>query len=887
VFTGKLARAFWLFCLLLLVALVWFYYPWLSGAQAFYQSDLTYYFEPFCRFISDSFREGRLRLWNPYLYCGMAQVAVPSPGIFYPPIAFFMLPFSQGMAAFLVFHQLIAGAGAFLLAATLGWGLIAALVAGFGVALCGYMFALQANFTLVASVSWLPLLLFALFKIDGTFTRSNVAWMFLSCVAMSMMVGAGRPELSVPGALIAGVFAVLCSGRQPASSAGDRTALPCSGGRQPAFLAILLRLVSMFLGVLLAAPVLFPALEWARVSPRAHGLELKWVLMWSANWYDIVCLVCAQPFGDLTRLGNSFLNMVASRHNSIPYVTSSYVGPIIFTLAIWSLFKRGDRWNWGILAGGLALLVMAAGSNTPIAAAVCGVSPVFAAFRYPVKLMIFPALALVMLASSGACLAATRNVPKSAQITTLALWLLVAVVGCVFSYGPSFASVTLLFPWNAAEHIDLVLMHKAQVVFGESLIVAAEIGLFMSALYFLYNVGKIQRVAFGAVLVLALIGNLLWPALWFDRHGTVADFYDRSSPLTQKVLDQLHDHPSRGAQAATLQIPHRALTLYFDPLTPGPFFIPGQKLKFQEGFYLYARHLMLPNNNVDFRVPYSFGYEAAEVGNYKTWFSAALGVSTQNRQLDAKAMRSDAPIARFCKYTAATVVLTQQYRHERSNLLPRLEPQYFDLVSDDETMNVRMYTPKQTLPRAYFAQSIKKADWVAFYKRMLDFKDPTIPTDTFVEDDALVNAFGNSQVSAGGSPLSRAGSPRSAVAAGGSALTEGIAFVTDDTDRVTIKTSRPTPGLFVLTDQFYPGWFATMDGVPTKIYRINHFARGVMVPAGTHHIDFRYSPASVNDGFLCSFLSLFLFIVAFIFAAMRPRTGSQEKRPQSLSTPML
>jgi hypothetical protein len=832
-----------------MVALVWFYYPWLSGAQAFYQSDLAYYFEPFCRFICDSFRQGRLPLWNPYLYCGMAQVAVPSPGMFYPPILFFTLPFSQGMAAFLVFHQVVAGAGAFLLVASLGWGMLAALVAGIGVALCGYMFALQANFTLVAAVSWLPLLLYALFKVNGTWSRANVAWMFLSCVAMAMMVGAGRPELSVPAALIAGVFA-LC----------------CSGGRQPAILATIFRLGSMFLGVVLAAPVLLPALEWARLSPRAHGLDLKWVLMWSANWYDTLCLMAVQPVGDLTHLGNQFLNMVASRQRSIPYVTSSYVGPIIFTLAIWSLFKRGDRWRWGILAVGAALLVMALGSNTPIAPAICRLSPAFAAFRYPVKLMIFPALALVMLASSGACLAATRNVPKSAQIITLTLWLFVAVIGCVFSYGPSLASWTLSLPWNHGQHIDLVLMHKAQVVFGESLIVASEIGLFTVALYFLYNVGKISRVVFGAVLVLALVGNLLWPAFWFDRHGTIPDFFDRGIPLAQNVLDRLEDRQSSGAPASSRQhISQRALTLYFDPLSPGPFFAAGQQVSYQDGFYLYARHLMLPNINVDFHVPYSFGYEAAEVGNYKTWFSNALGPSTQNRFLDPKAVRRDAPLARFSKYTAANVVLTQQYRNVQSNLVPKLDPKYFDLISDDASTNVRMYVPKDTLPRAYFAHSIKITNWDSFSHLMLDISNPAIPDNTFVEDD-----------------LPKV--PSIALEAGELSGTDQsyISSIEDDYNRVTLKASTPVPALLVLTDQFYPGWNATIDGAPAKIYHVNIFFRGVLLPAGEHTIEFRYEPFSVTLGLILSALVILGFALGLFFSGWRRKQSVSSDESSSL-----
>src|SRR5579884_1226321 len=71
-------------------ALGFFYYPWLTNRQAYYQSDLTYYFQPFTEFIVNAYRHGKLPLWNPYLYTGMPQIAVPSPSPFYPPVLLFM-----------------------------------------------------------------------------------------------------------------------------------------------------------------------------------------------------------------------------------------------------------------------------------------------------------------------------------------------------------------------------------------------------------------------------------------------------------------------------------------------------------------------------------------------------------------------------------------------------------------------------------------------------------------------------------------------------------------------------------------------------------------------------------------------------------------------------
>ncbi|OQA17265.1 MAG: Bacterial membrane protein YfhO [Chloroflexi bacterium ADurb.Bin360] len=55
-------------------------------------------------------------------------------------------------------------------------------------------------------------------------------------------------------------------------------------------------------------------------------------------------------------------------------------------------------------------------------------------------------------------------------------------------------------------------------------------------------------------------------------------------------------------------------------------------------------------------------------------------------------------------------------------------------------------------------------------------------------------------------------------------------------------------GLFVLSDTYYPGWEAHLDGQATPIYRVNAIFRGVVVPEGTHHLTLRYRPRAFKVG---------------------------------------
>ena len=63
-------------------------------------------------------------------------------------------------------------------------------------------------------------------------------------------------------------------------------------------------------------------------------------------------------------------------------------------------------------------------------------------------------------------------------------------------------------------------------------------------------------------------------------------------------------------------------------------------------------------------------------------------------------------------------------------------------------------------------------------------------------------------------------------------------------ERVVVSTEQSRQGLLVLSDSHAPGWHATVDGKPARIYRANAVYRGVLLPAGKHEVVFTYRPAS-------------------------------------------
>lgn len=61
-----------------------------------------------------------------------------------------------------------------------------------------------------------------------------------------------------------------------------------------------------------------------------------------------------------------------------------------------------------------------------------------------------------------------------------------------------------------------------------------------------------------------------------------------------------------------------------------------------------------------------------------------------------------------------------------------------------------------------------------------------------------------------------------------------------------VKTERP--GLLYLSDNFYPGWNAYIDGKHSNIVRANYTFRAVPIDAGAHTVSFIYEPLSFKFG---------------------------------------
>jgi hypothetical protein len=72
-----------------------------------------------------------------------------------------------------------------------------------------------------------------------------------------------------------------------------------------------------------------------------------------------------------------------------------------------------------------------------------------------------------------------------------------------------------------------------------------------------------------------------------------------------------------------------------------------------------------------------------------------------------------------------------------------------------------------------------------------------------------------------------------------------------------LTTDEVKPAFLTVTQTYYPGWAAFIDGKEVPLYRTNYLFQGIVLPSGRHNVDLVYFPASFKLGLLLNVLGIF------------------------------
>ena len=184
----------------------------------------------------------------------------------------------------------------------------------------------------------------------------------------------------------------------------------------------------------------------------------------------------------------------------------------------------------------------------------------------------------------------------------------------------------------------------------------------------------------------------------------------------------------------------------------------------------------------------------------------------------------------------------------------RADDLHYRLVSESGPHHVRVYENTKTLGRAYLVFS-------------------GIPAGS--GDDALKlisakNFDGFSTVVLEGKDVKTEARSKTGMS---------VPIQVDSPDRLEMTVDCPQGGYLVLTDTFFPGWQATVDGKSAEILRANYLFRAVPVDAGQHKVVFTYRPLSFTLAFLL-FVAGLLSAVVF---GLRKQPKNDDKKDKLIT----
>lgn len=276
----------------------------------------------------------------------------------------------------------------------------------------------------------------------------------------------------------------------------------------------------------------------------------------------------------------------------------------------------------------------------------------------------------------------------------------------------------------------------------------------------------------------------------------------------------------------------------FNPAIPAGRFYPAPPaLRFLRGDRslhrcLFAGNVFFPNLSVWYGIQEPRSYDAMGIKSYRD-FQSAMG---NFQHLFQVATNVDEDIASFLNVKYAMCErkfdagLAKRVRH----------PERYRRVFADRS--VCIYENLAAMPRAFLVPRVR----------------PVGSRDELLKELPKLDYRNEALVYDGGVPMLQAGD-----------LSRSSCVVTRYKPReVDVKIHAEAPCYLVMSDNYFPGWRASVDGREQTIYGANGGFRLVPIPApGDHNIRFCYSPFSFKIGVVISLLSLFLAALTSVRSA--------------------
>lgn len=360
-----------------------------SGNLVLARGDTYLYFYPYWRAAAEALSDGRVPLWNPYLFMGAPFMANSQVGFFYPlnwPLwLLFSTPYAMSLS--IIIHLLIAASGVYLIARRcLALSRPAATLAAVLFSLGGYLTAQVEHINQIQGIAWLPwyFVVLCTWRPGEITARQSLKLSASIATVLSLQILSGHTQTVFISLVAVAVWLFVTYFISPGDSAVSltrgqyiveraRRAWPYLG---PVALGILL-------AVGMTCIQLIPTLELSRHSIRQGGLPFNEVLSFSL-----------QPL----LLGQSLLPSYEKSIFSEYVVFVPISALLLAAIGADRIWRTKQAWPYLVL---LVLgLLLALGRFNPLYHLLARL-PGFNLFRAPARWSVLYALVIALLAAVG------------------------------------------------------------------------------------------------------------------------------------------------------------------------------------------------------------------------------------------------------------------------------------------------------------------------------------------------------------------------------------------------------------------------------------------------------------------------------------------------------
>ena len=838
--------------------LVWLFAPALGGGSSFAFRDAVHYYHPLFQYIRQEWGAGRLPLWNPYENLWVPLVAENTSSVFYPGKLLFALPLAYTWLynLYIVSHVALAAATSYRLARHFGSSVLGSGVAALSYAFCGGVLFQYCNVIFLVGAAWLPL---AWIFADRLLRQRKRGAVIGLGVVLALIVLGGDPQLAYNVALLAAGYALLLWRNERRQAKGSEPPrLPWTASR-PLGLVVALGLAG-----LLAAIQVLPTFEASPYSARsrydeprsiyefaqalrtpdasANGITFKGLLGDSPRghhgeiyyfslepWRAIELIwpnVTGRPFATDRRWLKPF------HLEGNLWVPSLYMGllPLLLALVTWSVRRRTpvelQGLSWMVLFGvlgsfgwyGIAwVLGLIAGDSTDFGVGgevgglywwLATLLPGYIQFRYPSKLFVLASLALSMLASRGWDeLWETDNRRVLRLLASIPILSVAAAVAMVYAWPYGEKNIAEMKPnvWVGPFDWD-----GAWTDVADGLLHGVIVSLVLLLLLWMGRHRRYLRLMQTAMLVVLAVD--LGAAQQHLITYAPAELWRFSPPILSQLPKDIVDY---------------RIFRQSDEF-PESFRKTSSPDRYVEGLR-WDRETLSPKFGLPLEVPLADVDQTVAGGDYEILLEVAKTHASRTRRIDlADPSALDLVGARMGLVVGDDV---RQVQHPK-------------LIAEGMYLGER----PSALPRAWIVHEIDVCPPMASRAPRAIAKF----TAEVAFPDRKPRDWRRTAVVETNEPLELTPSEPSPDS-------EHCLIVAAEPSRVEIEARLSAPGLVVLSDQYYPGWEATVqaDGQsqPVPILRTNRVMRGVLLPAGEHRIVYEFRPKSVLAGAIVSGLT--------------------------------